>query len=216
MRRRQLAVVGLVALVALSGCAGLTGPLSFSASQATVTDQALHQTNYQTASVDKSGINRTVSRYGITKRVVVTNWIAQYDRTIDLGPLGKRRGAVFSVISTPQVRVPLLGAQNPVAHYDNQRLVTLLQQNYQGVSDVRHVSDYQTTVLGHRTTVGKYSARATLQGGQTVDVYVQVTKVQDGGDYVVAAAVYPQQLDGQEAPRVKTLFGGIRHGNASG
>jgi len=215
MRRIQLAVVGLVALVALSGCAGLTGPLTFNAGQATVSDQALHQTNYQKVSVQQQTINKTVSRYGFSKRVIVTNWIAQYDRSIDLGALGKKRAAVFSVVSTPQVKVPLMGAQNPIGDYSNEQLVMLLQQNYQSISNVQHVSDYQTTMLGQQTTVSKYSAQATLQGGQTVNVYVHVTKVSAGGDYVIAAAVYPQQLDGQESGRVKTLLQGVQHANAS-
>ncbi|WP_435096336.1 DUF6517 family protein [Halarchaeum sp. P4] len=215
MRNKQLAVVALAALVALSGCSMLSGPVTFSAEKATVSDQALSETNYEKVSVNEQVINRTFSAAGQSKNVTVTNWVAQYDRTVDLGPLGSQRAAVFSAVATPQVKVLGQGPFNPVAKYNNTQLVMLLQQNYQSVNSIQHQSNYTTTMLGHNTSVGKFSAKATLKGGQSMDVYVHVTKVQDGDDYVVAVAVYPQRIDDQEAPRVKTLMQGVQHGNSS-
>lgn len=215
MRQKQLAAVGLVVLVALSGCSFLSGPVTFSADEATVSDQALSQTDYKEVSVNQSVITRDFSAAGQSKEVEVTNWIAQYDRSIDLGPLGSKRAAVFSAVATPQVKVLGQGPFNPVADYSNERLVMMLQQNYESIDDIQHQSNYTATMLGHETTVGTFSAQAKLQGGQSMDVYVHVTKVQDGDDYVVAVAVYPQQLDDRESQRVQTLLGGVQHGNAS-
>lgn len=211
MRRKQLAAVTLVLLVGLAGCSMLSGPVTFSANKATVSDQALSQTNYEETSVDTQVINRTFSAAGQSKNVTVTNWIAQYDRTVDLGPLGEKRAAVFSTVATPQVKVLDQGPFNPVSDYSNEELVMLLQQNYESIDNVQHVDNYSATMLGEETTVGKFSADAKLQGGQSVDVYVHVTKVQAGDDYVIAAAVYPQQMDDKESQRVKTLMAGVQH-----
>lgn len=213
MRNRQLAVLGLTALVVLSGCSFLSGSLAFAAHKATVSQQALSQTNYQEQGIRTQNVTRSFSVAGQSKNVSVTNWIAAYDQQIDLGPLGKRRAAAFSVVSTPQVNV--LGQSfNPISRYDNAKLVKLLQQNYNGISDVTPVSNYTATMLGHSANVTKFSGTATLNG-RSVDVYVHVTKVKDGGDYVLALAVYPQRLDDRESKNVKTLFAGVQHANAS-
>ncbi|QLC34378.1 hypothetical protein EFA46_009210 [Halarchaeum sp. CBA1220] len=215
MRQKQLVAVGLVVLVALSGCSFLSGPVTFSAEKATVSDQALSETDYEEVAVNQSVITRNFSAAGQSKQVEVTNWIAQYDRSIDLGPLGSKRAAVFSAVATPQVKVLGQGPFNPVSDYSNEQLVMMLQQNYESIDNIQHRSNYTATMLGHETTVGTFSAQAKLQGGQSMDVYVHVTKVQDGDDYVIAVAVYPQQLDDQESQRVQTLLGGVQHGNAS-
>ncbi|GGL21793.1 hypothetical protein GCM10009037_01450 [Halarchaeum grantii] len=215
MRQKQLVAVGLVVLVALSGCSFLSGPVTFSADKATVSDQALSETDYEEVSVNQSVITRNFSAAGQSKQVEVTNWIAQYDREIDLGPLGSKRAAVFSAVATPQVKVLGQGPFNPVSDYSNAQLVMMLQQNYESIDDIQHRSNYTATMLGHETTVGTFSAQAKLQGGQSMDVYVHVTKVQDGDDYVIAVAVYPQQFDDRESQRVQTLLGGVQHGNAS-
>ena len=213
MRTKQLAVLGLAALVVLSGCSSLSGSLAFSAQKATVGQQALSQTSYQEQGVRARNVTRTFSAAGQSKNVSVTNWIASYDQQIDLGPLGKRRAAAFSVVSTPQVSV-LGQSVNPIGSYDNAKLVALLQQNYNGISDVTPVSNHTATMLGHPTNVTKFSGTATLDG-RSVNVYVDVTKVKDGGDYVLALAVYPQRLSDRESKNVETLLAGIQHANAS-
>lgn len=214
MRQKQLAVAGLLVLAAFAGCSMLSGPVTFSANKATVSHQALSQTNYQKESVKTQVINRTFKAAGQSKKVKVTNWVARYDRKVNLGPLGSKRAAVFSAVATPQVKVLGQGPFNPVAHYSNKQLVLLLQKNYKSIHDVQHVKNTSATMLGKQTTVSKYKAKATLKGGNTVNVYVDVTKVEDGGDYVIALAVYPQQLDNQESSHVKTLMAGVQH-NAS-
>ncbi len=188
----------------------LSGPVTFSAKKATVGEQTLSETHYQEQSVNQSVITRNVSAAGQSKTVTVTNWIAQYDRAIDLGPLGSQRAAVFSVVATPQVDV--LGKSfNPIGDYSRERIVMMLQSRYQSIDDVQHVGNYSTTMLGQNTTVGKFSAQAELVGGQSVDVYVHVTRVQVGDDYVLAVAVYPQRIDDTESQHVRTLIHGVEH-----
>lgn len=215
MRERLFAVAGVLLLVSFAGCSMLTGgPVTFGANKATVSEQALSQTNYEEQSVNQSVITRNVSAAGQSKTVKVTNWIAQYDRSVDLGPLGSQRAAVFSVVASPQVNV--LGKSfNPIGDYPRERIVMMLQSRYESIDNVQPVGNYSATVLGHNTTVGKFSAEAKLVGGQSADVYVHVTRVQDGDDYVLAVAVYPQRLDDTESEHVRTLLGGVQHDTSS-
>ncbi|GGN19791.1 DUF6517 family protein [Halarchaeum nitratireducens] len=215
MRERIVAVAGVVLLVAFAGCSALTGgPVTFGADKATVSEQALSQTGYEEQSVNESVITRNVSAADQSKTVKVTNWIAQYDRSIDLGPLGSQRAAVFSTVATPQVNV--LGQSfNPIGDYPREQLVMMLQSRYESIENVQPVGNYSTTMLGQNTTVGKFSADAQLVGGGSVDVYVHVTRVQHGDDYVLAIAVYPQRLDDSESEHVRTLLDAVEHATES-
>jgi hypothetical protein len=57
--------------------------------------------------------------------------------------------------------------------------------------------------------VTKFDGEASI-GGSSVDVYVHVTKVKHDGDFVVAIAIYPQALDGEQET-VDELLAGLEH-----
>lgn len=209
MKRRTIVSVALAALLVTSGCSALSGPVTFAASPATVSDSALNETGYSVESIQNQTVSRNFSAAGQTKEVEVTNVIANYHRTVDLGLLGQREAAAFTAFSTPQIDV--LGQQfNPLSRYDNHDLVMLMQSQYQSISNIQNVSSHERTVLGQQTTVSKYSAKATFQDGSSTEVYIILTKVKHGSDYVVAAAIYPQQLDGEDE-KISTLLSGLQH-----
>lgn len=210
MHSRPKLVVAVVLLVSLAGCSALSGPLEFSASQATIADTAVEESGYTEVAVEQDLIEREITRAGVTKQVRVENWRAMYERQVDLGPLGEKRAAVVSVFSTPQVEIAGQGPFNPVADYSNAELVGLVQQQYKGMSDVQQVSERQVSTLGTTTTVSKFSAKATLEGGSSIDVYLHVTKVQHGDDIVIAIAVHPQDLP-NEQQRIDALLQNIQH-----
>jgi len=214
MRRHTIGVLALVLLVSLAGCSALSGPLTFSANQATVADATVQETGYEEAKVTDVVIEREITRAGVTKTVKVTNWQAMYERTVDLGPLGEKRAAVVSVFSTPKVEIAGQGPFNPVADYDNEQLVTLVQQQYSGMSNVQPVSERQVSMLGQTTTVSKFSATASLDGGAQVDVFLHVTRVGHGEDYVIAVAVHPQQLSGEQQ-KIDAMFQNVQHDTGS-
>jgi hypothetical protein len=210
MTRRTTVAAVVAVLVVSSGCLGiLSGPVTFSASEATPGDQALQETGYEEANVSETTISRTFSVADQSKEVKVTNWIATYERTVSIAGIGERRAAVFSTFSTPQVDV--LGQTfNPIDDYSNQDLARQAQQRYGSLSIGDSVGERQVTMLGQSTTVTRFEGQASLQAGQSVDVYVEVTRVKHEGDIVVAVAVYPRQLDGEQQ-RVDTLLSGLQH-----
>ncbi|WP_232702101.1 DUF6517 family protein [Halobacterium wangiae] len=210
MHRRTAVVVAFAALVATSGCLGiLSGPLEFSASEATVGDDALAETGYEEAEVTSSEVTRTFSAAGQSKNVSVTNHVAMYERTVDVLGIGEQRAAVFSTFASPEVSV--LGQTfNPIKDYSNRELAELAQQQYDSLSIGDEVGTRTVTVLEESAEVSKFEGTATLQGGPSVDVYVHVTKVKHDGDFVVAVGIYPQQLDDEQA-HVDALLAGIEH-----
>ncbi|MGB9965855.1 DUF6517 family protein [Halobacterium hubeiense] len=210
MHRRTAVAVALAALLATSGCLGVLtgGGVEVSASQATVSEDALQETGYQEVSVDESVVTREFSAAGQSRNVTVTNWVAMYERSIDVPFLGEQRAAVFGAFASPEVSV--LGQSfNPIEDYDNRDLAGLAQQQYDGLSVGESVGTREATVLNETTEVTKFEGTADIDG-QTVDVYIHVTKVKHDGDHVVAVAIYPQALDGEE-DRVDELLAGLEH-----
>ncbi|WP_276301006.1 DUF6517 family protein [Halorussus lipolyticus] len=211
MTRRVAAGVLLALLVVTSGCTGvLSGPLTFSASEATVSDAALEETGYEHNSTKAMNVSRTFSAAGQSKEVEVTNWISEYHQKVGFGGLGEQKVSVFAVFSSPQVEV--LGQSfNPLAKYSNQQLAQQFTSQLRSVNDVRKVDSQNRTMLGKTTQVSKFEASVRTAVGIEFDAYVHVTKVEHEGDHVVAIAVYPQKLPGQEDD-VYRLLRGIEHG----
>ena len=209
-RRRTIAAVAVAALLVTSGCVGfLTGSdsLSFQSDPLKVTTDAQEQTGYEEQRRTTKQINRTYSVAGQERDVVVTNHLSEYARSADT-LFGDQEVARFTVLSTPQVKIAGQ-AFNPVDDFSNRELVLRLQEQYDSIDNIRAEGNRTLTVLGNETTVSKFRADATLQGGQEVEVFIHITKVKHEGDFVVAVAVHPTELDEQE--NVNTLFEEIDH-----
>ncbi|SMO33439.1 DUF6517 family protein [Halorubrum cibi] len=213
-RRRALAVAGSLGIAGLAGCTALdvvTGgdPVEFAAEAATVSDAALEETGYESQGVTDDVITREFEVAGQTRQVEVTNRIAEYDRGVDV--LGQRfRGAVFAALSTPKVEV--LGRTfNPVAEMDTDELATMLQDRYEGMSDVERVSEYATDVVGSETTVVEYEAESEVaDAGVTVDLTLHVTEpIEVGEDFVVCLGGYPTAIS--DGDNVRRLLNGVEH-----
>ncbi|RLM59713.1 hypothetical protein DVK02_02975 [Halobellus sp. Atlit-31R] len=209
--RRALAVVAVALVLSTSGCLGfVTGEeaLTFAAEPAAVADAAVEEAGYESNGTREVTINRTFEVAGQERRVVATNQITSYEKSLDLGLLGETRLGVFTVVSTPAVEVAGQ-TLNPIGQFSNERLVEFVQQRYSGLSDVRQVSERNVTIQGTETTVTKFAGTATVQG-QEIDVFVHVTKYRDGDDFVLAIGVYPQQLDGEEE-NVLSMMRALEH-----
>lgn len=209
---RLVAATLLVAvLMTTAGCGFLLGSesLAFAASPATVSSQALESTGYEEVSVDANTVTRNFSAAGQSRTAEVTNQLAQYERQIDLGPLGSQRAGVFVAFTSPEVSV--LGQSfNPIAGMGTEELLTRFETQYEGMTVGSQVDSRSLTALGAERTVDRYEGTASI-GGQQVDVYIEITDVfNHGDDHVVAIAIYPQQsTDGPQ--RVETLLAGLEH-----
>jgi hypothetical protein len=209
--RRALATVSVALLLVTSGCIGfLTGEeaLTFSAEPAAVDEAAAQEAGYELNDTRTLEVNRTFEVAGEERRVVASNELASYEKTMDLGPLGEMPLGVFTVVSTPAVEIAGQ-TLNPIGSYSNARLVEFVQQRYSGLNDVETVSSRNITVQGTETRVTKFAGTATIQG-QEVDVFVHVTKYRDGDDFILALGVYPQQISGEEE-NVLSMMRAIEH-----
>ncbi|ACV48216.1 MULTISPECIES: DUF6517 family protein [Halomicrobium] len=209
---RTLAILLSVALVATTaGCGFLIGDeaLAFESAPASVGDETLSETGYEQTLNESQTVSREFTVAGQSRQVNVTNHLAQYERSIDLGPLGEQRAAVFATFSSPEVSVASQ-TFNPLSDMSNRELLSQFSSSYDGLSVGQRVENRTHTVLGTETGVQKYGGTAEL-GGQSIDVYIHVTTVKHDGDYVVALGLYPQQLSGEET-HVFAMLDGLQHG----
>ncbi|MFW6153524.1 MAG: DUF6517 family protein, partial [Halobacteriota archaeon] len=185
----------------------------FEATAASVAEATLDQTGYEEHAVEEVTAERTFEAADQSQDVIVTNWQSEYDKRVSLGDIGGDvRAAIFTVLATPRVRV-LDREFNPVADMSAAELAEMVQDRYDGMSDLEQVDSTEASVLGESTTVGEFEGRAQLvEPGQDVDIVLQIAEaVTSGDDLVVCIGAYPQVLRTQETDNYFTLLGGVEH-----
>ncbi len=193
----------------LAGCGFITGSeaLAFSASPATPSDASLSETGYEEQNVTEQHVTRNVSAAGQTRQVNVTNQQAQYERGVDLGPLGSQRAAVFVTFASPEVSVA--GQTfNPIGDMSEREILAEFDSEYDGLTVGDQVESRNVSTLGQSAELTQFDGTASLAGTE-VDVTIQTTKVQHEGDYIVAVGIYPQLID--EESNVVLLLEGLEH-----
>ncbi|SEO25968.1 hypothetical protein SAMN05216388_101063 [Halorientalis persicus] len=214
MRRRILAAVAVAGLMTLAGCGFLLGTeaLSFTASKATVSDASLEDTGYEETNVTDKNASREFSAAGQTREVVVTNWLAQYERQVGLEPVGEQRAAVFVAFSSPQIEIAGQ-TLNPLSEMSEKDILTRFNTGYEGISVGNQTGNRNVSVLGSERSISQFDGTATL-AGQEVDVVIHAGKFKHGSDYIGVVAIYPERVDSEE-DRVVTLLNGLEHETGS-
>ncbi|THE65072.1 hypothetical protein D8Y22_07550 [Salinadaptatus halalkaliphilus] len=207
-RRTVLAGAGTIGLSSLAGCLGVVGLDEHHAGPAGVTQATREETGYELTGVEELVVEEPVGMLVTEERVSVANRLTEYDKAVDMGLLGRQRGAVFMLLTTPQVSI--LGRDfNPVGEMGSQELVELVEDNYDDISNIAHQRDDEVTILEQETVSSTFDADAQFDG-VAVDVTLQITEaVESGEDLLVAIAVYPDQVALLEQDNVDTLFDGI-------
>ena len=213
-RRSFIRAAGALGLAGASaGCVGvITGSQAaeFSSGTATVPASALEETGYETVGVEALEIDRTVSVAGQERRVIVTNQLAQYDKSVELPTGDSYRGALFAVLATPAVEI-LGRTMNPVAQLGTGELARRVLSQYEGLGNLREDGTETVTVLGTETEVGRFLTDAEVAAGVTAEVRIHVAEaVRVGDDFVVAVGAYPTILSG-EGEAVRTMMRAIEH-----
>lgn len=209
-RRKYLTVAGgLTATVGLSGCLDLItgGTTEFDASPSRVNESALDETGYEFTGLDEVVIEREFEAAGETETVIVTNLLAEHEKALGVEGVAEQAAAIFTSLTTPQVRV--LGQEfNPVDEMSTTELAEMVQDQYDGIENIRHQEDSEVTVYGETTTQSRFTADA-LAEGSPVDLILHISEaVEMGDDFVVAIGGYPDVVMDEEA-NILTLMEGV-------
>ncbi|WP_254523344.1 DUF6517 family protein [Natrinema caseinilyticum] len=203
-RRNALAGLGAAGLAGLSGCLGLIGMAQHESTPAGVEETTRDETGYEQTDVKEISVEKDVPGGGLTGTVSVANYMTKHEKAVEIPLVGRQRGAVFNVLTSP--KVSLLGKQlNPVEDMSTKELIGLVENNYSGIGNIQHESDTDVTVRDQSTTQSRFTADAKFDG-QSVTVDFLITKAVDADDdLLVTIGVYPKQLRSQEEPNVTAL-----------
>jgi hypothetical protein len=213
-RRAFVASASALAGAALAGCSQLVGeePLAFESTPARVSDAALAETGYEEADVTDIDLERTFNVGGEERTVTVTNWQAEYQRSLDIDVElpGDLSGTVFTALTTPQIEI--LGREaNPVADMSNEEILDRIQRQYDELERVEVDAEESETVLGETTTRTRFRADARVDG-TTIEAYLHVSNpVESEGDFVASVGAHPRSIPDEES-RIATLMQAIQHG----
>jgi len=204
-RRQVLAGAGAFGLVSLSGCLGLAGLDDHESTAGGVDADTRESTDYGQVGIDDITIEESVGVGPVEESVRVVNYLTEHEKTVDMGPLGEQRGAVFMVLTTPQIGIPNYQF-NPVEDMSTRELVDLVEDNYDSIDDIEHQEDYSLTILDQETTASQFAASAQFDG-EDIDVYLHVSQaVETDDDLLVTIGVYPQEVAHQEEDNVDELM----------
>lgn len=213
VRRQTIATIVVLCLVLTAGCTSLVfgETIEFTASEATASDDGLDETEFEYFDTEELVIDETVSAASIERTVIVTNWINTYEK--DLTVQGEtEQAATFAVVSTPKAEV--LGQSfNPVVDMSHDEILEEFEDelgdDYDELGTIEPVDSRDEVVLGESAAVTTFET-STEMDGQTVDVYIHVTTVEHGDDYIIAVGGHPAAL-GQERTNTYALMQAIEH-----
>ncbi len=211
--RRAVLSGAAVGLASMAGCMDLISgdTVEFTASEASVSDSGLEETEYNHANTEELTIDETVEAAGVERRVIVGNWINTYQN--DLTVQGdSQQAATFAVVSTPNAEIAGQSL-NPIGQLSHEELLSEFQSQlgdeYDGLDDVEQVDSREEVVLGEEVSVSTFETTAEFEG-EEVDIYIHVTTVASGDDLIIAVGAHPAAL-GQERSNSYTLMQEVEH-----
>lgn len=191
-----------------SGCMDLIrgDQARFEADTARVPEDVAADTGYEEVEVTDDEIRREFDQ--VDRTVVVVNSIAEYARSVQIGPIGGEL-ARFTALATPKIDIVPGRPANPVGDMDAREIAEMVQNEYDDISNVEHVDSRDVTLLGDTIEVSKFAADAKTAAGEDVSVYMHIGETDNEDDFVVVVGVHPQDVDDQD--EIDTLIGGVQH-----
>lgn len=214
-RRAGVVVLAVVAVVVLSGCSVLLGdePLQYSAEPVAICDGGLSATGYSLDHSEWRNNSRAVEVAGSSRELRTDSHMKVYvrDDTSASGGDGTKTGGIV-VLSTPKAE-EAGRSLNPVGTWSPDRIVDELASDldqYGALENVQRTGTDSARLLDTGATVTRFEATG-QSDGESHEVTVHVTRVEDDGDFVILGAVH-ERGDTTERERIESLFGCLQHG----
>jgi hypothetical protein len=203
----------LLVLVVLAGCNAGPGdrtpePIEVSASEATVSSEAVSAAGFAEAGVEEVQVDRsgTLSVSGDVEmdlgyQIRATGWRATYRSA--------EGASVFGLYTAPMAQPERVDARiDPLGDRSLAEIVAGAQTTYEDPADLERVQNRTVAVLGSETTVQQFAGTAT-RDGEDIEVTVHVATVDHEGDRLRAVGVTPREADNWET--LRSLFEGVSH-----
>ncbi|RQH00028.1 DUF6517 family protein [Natrarchaeobius oligotrophus] len=207
-RRETIGALAAATLGCVAGCLERASLTEYESSPAGVDSSVWEETGYEPVVVESVASEREVGVGPVTEDVTAINYLTEYGKSIDAGPLGEQRTAAFVVLSTP--RVEFVGREyNPVGGMSADELVAEIERAVDPLDDVQFETERTVTVLDQSTVHSRYVGEID-RFGRSVDADLHVSEaVETDDDFVATVGVYPRRLRDGELETVRTLAEGV-------
>jgi hypothetical protein len=213
MTRNVRGVLAVALLLGTAGCVGgLTGggsggSLSFSAGEVHVSNSSVSQTEFEVMADEPITFERTFDVQGQSQTVEMNAHTVQLERSYRGAPLGS-----MVVLSMPQIRI--LGQQiDVVSRLNTTSLIEQAQGESSDIQTRQKIDELSVEILGGQRTVEVHRGTASREGSET-KVRIYTTTFDHEGDTIVAVAIVPQEVEGEQGA-IETLLRGIEYESAS-
>lgn len=206
--RRRTVIAGIPAALLFSGCTDLIrgDEARFEADTAVVADDVVADSGYEKVEVTDDEIRKDFDQ--VDRTVVVINSMAEYARSVNIGPLGGEL-ARFTVLATPKIDLVPGRPANPVGDMDDREIAEMVQSEYDDIDNVELVDTREGQLLGDTVEISKFAADAKTVGGEDVSVYMHIGQTDNEDDFVIVVGVHPRDVDDQD--EIDALVGGVEH-----
>jgi hypothetical protein len=207
-RRTVRAGAGTIGLASLSGCLGAAGFDEYASDPATIESSVLDETGYERVEADEIVSEEELSYLLFDETIEVRSHLTEYEKAIDMGPLGTRQTAGFLLLTSPQISAA--GREfNPVEGMDAEELIGLVDDNYDGVSNLTRDRDETVTVLDQETTRSTFAGDGEFSGFEIPVTLLATEPVEIDDDFLATVAIYPEHASG-EVEHVVSLTDAVR------
>jgi len=210
--RPMVAVVAISVLLAGCGGGGGGGPVQLSADAATIAQDTLDATGFESQGQSASWVNTTISvsisgdvELQASKDVRARSPVRTYRRGSEAGPIA------VGLLTVPAVHLLEESAdiiRNPASEIEPGSLAGRVQSSYGAIEIGEQIDNTTVTMLGNRTHLVTYAATAPADG-QTREVRVSIATVQHGDAFVTYVEVSPASTANIE--RTQQLLAGVEH-----
>jgi hypothetical protein len=236
MRKRILAVCGLLAVLACSGCvAFITGDtVEFESEPAIVPNETATANGFTLQEYNETNINESIEIVGQEREIRISFHQAVYSsigpdnvttngsvdpESVDREALNESmqngsslnetlRPTALTIISVPDAQV-LGQSVNPLVRLPNDELVKRFGSNEGSVSNLEESSTRQVSMLDSETEVSVFESTAE-RDGQSSDAMVSIAKLPHEGDVVIFVGIEPGANE-TDAGTIDTFLENVEH-----
>lgn len=199
--RQKIALISVLLVVLLAGCAGLT---TYEAPPAETDSELADDYGYEITEQEEISFEENVTAVGITQNIKMSTWLTIYEKDIsdELRLQDDTQSPiVFATLNTPSINISDQQL-NPLAHQSHNYLVELLSDETDDKVEVHDkVDEINTTheITENNMNISVYEATFTIEElNATFDGYILISVIESDDSIILTFGSHPEVYDEEE------------------
>lgn len=199
--REKLALIFVLSLVLLAGCAGLT---TYDAPPAETDEDLAEKYDYNITEQDEIAFEENVTLAGYTQDIRMSSWVTIYEKDIsnelETNNNDSQSPIIFGTINTPSVNISD-EELNPLIYQSVDDVMDIISDETEGIEINDKIDEFNTTHTPTNKTinVSKYEATFEIEElGATFDGYVYASIIELNDSIALVFGGHPDMYDEKE------------------